>query len=280
MTGIIRRYPLTAFIVLAWGWTWVMVGPVVAASRGLLELRMGALFWEVLGAFGPFFAALIVLYATRGIEGLQWLGRSLLHWRVGRGWLAFTLLSPFAILLLALAWQRLATGAWPDLSVLPAGTLGTFGGLMNVLLIKSLWQGLAEEPGWRGYMLPKLRERHGPLAATFILWPFWLLWHLPFFLARPEFALVQFLGFSLGILSAAVWLTVIWEGTRSVLMAVVWHALINLTRFVALAVSPGMFLTFSLLVTVLAVPLSIWWSIRVASQGRNHFSSQPRQQRV
>ena len=259
MTRLIRSAPLTAFIILAWGWTWIMVGPVLAASRGLIELRLGAVFWEFLGSFGPFFAALVVIGATRGREGLAWLGRSLLDWNVPRRWLAFTLLSPFAILLLALIWQRVATGAWPDLSVLPDGTLGTFAGLMNVVLIKSLWQGLAEEPGWRGYLLPKLRERHGPLMATLILWPFWLLWHMPFFLARPEFALAQFLGFSLGILSAAVWLTVIWDATRSVLMAVLWHALINFARYVALAVSPAMFMTFSLLVTVLALPMVGWW---------------------
>lgn len=262
MTRLIHSAPLTAFVILAWGWTWLAVGPVFLASRGLMELWVGEIYLEFVGSFGPFFAALVVIGATRGREGLAWLGRSLLDWNVPRRWLAFTLLSPFAILGLALTWQRLATGAWPDLSVLPQGTLGTFAGVMNVVLIKSLWQGLAEEPGWRGYMLPKLRESHGPLVATLILWPFWLLWHLPFFLARPEFALPQFLGFSLGILSAAVWLTVIWDATRSVLMAVLWHALINFARYVALAVSPAMFMTFSLLVTVLAVPMVGWWMAR------------------
>ncbi len=61
--------------------------------------------------------------------------------------------------------------------------------------------------GWRGYLLPKLLGRLRTLPATLLLFPMWWLWHLPFFLGRPEFGLPQFLGFGLGILSASIWLT-------------------------------------------------------------------------
>jgi membrane protease YdiL (CAAX protease family) len=42
-----------------------------------------------------------------------------------------------------------------------------------------LFIGLGEEPGWRGFALPRLQERRTPLLATLILAPVWALRHLP-----------------------------------------------------------------------------------------------------
>ena len=46
-------------------------------------------------------------------------------------------------------------------------------------------------------------------------------------------------------MSAAVWLTLIWDGTRSILMCLGWHAIINVCRGLALAVSTAAFLAIS-----------------------------------
>ncbi len=108
--------------------------------------------------------------------------------------------------------------------------------MLDLLLVGSLLQALGEEPGWRGYLQPKLLDRFRPLPATLVLFPVWWLWHLPSFLGRPDFGLPQFLGFGLGILSAAIWLTFLWQRTRSILMAVLWHATLNLTRGIALGI--------------------------------------------
>ena len=40
---------------------------------------------------------------------------------------------------------------------------------------------LFEEPGWRGFALPRLESRYGPLPGTLILGLAWSAWHLPFF---------------------------------------------------------------------------------------------------
>ncbi len=38
---------------------------------------------------------------------------------------------------------------------------------------------LGEEPGWRGFALPRLQQRYGPVLGTIVLGTLHALWHLP-----------------------------------------------------------------------------------------------------
>ena len=51
--------------------------------------------------------------------------------------------------------------------------------LLILLSIPSFFLGLLEEYGWRGYLLPRLAERHGLLGATWRVGVIWALYHLP-----------------------------------------------------------------------------------------------------
>ena len=154
------------------------------------------------------------------------------------------------------------TGSPPSLDALATGRLSTLHAGLDLVLVAALLQSLGEEPGWRGYLLPKMLERFRTLPATLLLFPVWWLWHLPFFLGRPEFGLPQFFGFGLGILAASVWLTFLWERTRSIFVAVLWHAVLNITRGIALGFSTGMFLAYGMVVTVGALGIIVWWLVR------------------
>jgi len=39
--------------------------------------------------------------------------------------------------------------------------------------------GVSEEPGWRGFLLPRLQDRFSPLVASLLIWFPWALWHAP-----------------------------------------------------------------------------------------------------
>jgi len=256
--AFIRRHPLFGYFLLAYFFTWAIEIPVMLAARGAIDFHL-PLALEALAGFGPFAAAVVVMSLINGKAGVTKLIAGLFHWRVPGIWLVFTLVSPFAVLFAALA----MTG---ETSKLFSGDLCrdlvTGGKFLQLLLIGGLLRGIGEEPGWRGFALPFLRRRFGPLMATISLFPVWWLWHLPALLTRNEFQPLQFVMFGLGILAATVWCTLLYDATRSILMLALWHALINITRGMALSASMAAFLAFAKVVLAVAVIIIMYWLIR------------------
>lgn len=182
--GLVRRRPLTTFFVLANLLSWLAWTPYVLSRNGLglWDFR----FPELLGSsqlsgilpgayLGPIFSAFLVTALADGRPGLRrWVGR-LLRWKVSWRWYAVALLGVPAVLLL--------TG-----TVFSGGRVGTpsvllLAAYVPALALQMVTTGLAEEPGWRDFALPRLQRRLGPLRAAMVLGPLWSLWHLPLFLS-------------------------------------------------------------------------------------------------
>jgi membrane protease YdiL (CAAX protease family) len=98
---------------------------------------------------------------------------------------------------------------------------------------------LGEEPGWRGFALPRLQVLHGPLLGSLILAPLWALWHLPlFFIPSGDSPLTMFnLGlFLISITFSTIIYTWVFNNTKgSVLMTMLVHTSNN--AFLALLFS-------------------------------------------
>jgi membrane protease YdiL (CAAX protease family) len=105
---------------------------------------------------------------------------------------------------------------------------------------------LFEEPGWRGFALPRLQSRWGPLAAAVILGVLWAAWHATEYLT-PEFARANGgltpSGVSVFLVAAVCFSIIIaWVFNHtggSILIAILLHGSINFSQGLTSDLFPG-----------------------------------------
>jgi membrane protease YdiL (CAAX protease family) len=102
------------------------------------------------------------------------------------------------------------------------------------LLYMLVFTGLAEEPGWRGFALPRLQTRYSAARSSWILGALWGLWHFPSIIyynlvnGVPAPALMPILaGLVLGIVGWTMVNTWVYNGTESVFLMIVLHGWYN-----------------------------------------------------
>ena len=89
--------------------------------------------------------------------------------------------------------------------------------------------GTNEEPGWRGFALPKMQLKYSPLVASIILGLIWGLWHAPIYIPQYDSAF-QFIRFLLNTIKIAIILTWLYNRTGgSVLSTALLHTIGNIT---------------------------------------------------
>jgi uncharacterized protein len=210
LVSLIRRYPLITFFVLAYTLSW---WPWILYALDLLP--------QPIVGFGPFLAAIVVLAITRGKTGVVGLLRRMVRWRVGLRWYAVALLLPVAISLAAAVFNVLL-GAQAPSSVELSGWVGLFSTFFLLLLVPGIG-GAWEEPGWRGYALPRLQVGRSALFASLILWIGIVVWHLPLMLVGEiHWSDVVFI---LGFVIVFNW--VFNNANGSVLILMLMHAMNN-----------------------------------------------------
>jgi membrane protease YdiL (CAAX protease family) len=206
----VRRHPLITFFVLAYAlswWPWILYA---------LDLSP-----QPIAGFGPFLAAIVVLAITRSKTGVVALLRRMVRWRVAPVWYAVALLLPVAITVIAAMLNVLLgaqgassadLGGWPSL-------IPTFFILLLVPGLGGAW----EEPGWRGYALPRLQTGRSALVASLMLGVLWALWHLPLMVVGE----VNWSDLVLVIAVSVVFAWVFNNASGSVLIVMLMHAMNN-----------------------------------------------------
>jgi membrane protease YdiL (CAAX protease family) len=91
-----------------------------------------------------------------------------------------------------------------------------------------------QEPGWRGFALPRLIARFGPIVGTLILGTAWAFWHLPLFMiaGTPQYG-TGLIPFGLLLIAWSMVITLIMVHVRGsvVVPAMLFHASANLYAF-------------------------------------------------
>ena len=100
---------------------------------------------------------------------------------------------------------------------------------------------LAEEFGWRGYLLDRLCRRWRPVVAGLIIGPVWAIWHLPIFYDSVFSQVRSALGFLAWIIAWSVVLALIVTRARgSVLPAILGHWFLNALPAIFFALLPAL----------------------------------------
>jgi membrane protease YdiL (CAAX protease family) len=208
--AVVKRHPLTTFFILAYAlswWAWI-------------PYAVGA-FPNPVASFGPFLAAVVVLAMTEGKAGLLGLFRRMVRWRVAPGWYAVALLLPAVLAAAATALNVLLGAEPPSAAALNAWT-GIFSTFAIVLLIPGVG-GAWEEPGWRGYAVPRLQSGRSALVASLILAVLVAGWHLPLMVAGQ----VHYSDIVLIVAAVIVFNWVFNNAKGSVLIIMLMHAANN-----------------------------------------------------
>lgn len=232
---VMRQHPLFFFFLMAYAFSWILLIPSVLSAWGILPGDFTVTF--VLHTFGPALAAIIMTSIVEGRAGLLRLRQRIRQWRAGWQWYLFILVGIPALILLGI--------------IIQPGALASFQGLTPVLLVSypltfvAVWFGggpLGEEIGWRGFALPRMQPRYGPLWGTLLLGVLWSFWHLLEYLmptqgGGPGTGLATFLTnfsmFFLMVLALAIIFTWVFNHTRgSIFISITAHASIDTPQVV------------------------------------------------
>jgi membrane protease YdiL (CAAX protease family) len=210
ITSFIKRHPQVTF----WGIAW---------STSFFGFYMRALYPSELWLFfiyGSFLGGALVTGIADGQEGLKTYFSRIVRWRVGIKWLVIALLTPLVLRLAAFG-LNVATGAEILADVQLPGLGDVIFGFLFILIVIAL----GEEPGFRGFALPRLLEGRSALSASLILGVLHTIWHLPLFITGEDAAIPT----TMIVISGAILNTWLFNKTNgSVFIAMFLHASVNL----------------------------------------------------
>ena len=228
MKKIISTYPLISFFGMAIVFTWL------AVILLLLNPTLPVEPFMILGALaGPTLSAVIVIASAEGKAGLAIFFKRYLRWKAGIGWWLIVL---FGILLSlnTIASFILGFSIWNEFFRNLGLILPTY---LITLIVGVILGPLWEEPGWRGFALPRLQAQYGPFIGSVILGVMWAVWHAPGYLGGWMLSTVPaLLVYSIAFSILATW--VYNNSHGSILLMILLHSSSNAAISVGARVLP------------------------------------------
>lgn len=230
--NIIARKPLLMYFVFAFGLFWLMLVLELVLLLVILRLEMSAIpSWvfigsSILGSWMPSLAAAIVTGVTEGRAAVGQLFSKFIKFKLPARWYLASIL-PLVITFAAVGLYRLFGGE-------AIGGFNTSVSFWVMLFVSTVFTGATgEEPGWRGFALPRMLQRNSPLKAGLLLGVIWGFWHLPLWLmdGKPMTELLIYVAaFLVSIISLTVLMTWIYMRiSHSLVPMVLAHFTMNFT---------------------------------------------------
>ena len=178
MPPLHQRYPIRSFLLLAYGLSWLCWLPIIdRISSNPFKSEPEVLVRLLLGGYGPSVAALILIAATGGRRAMRRLferfrlrGSGRVGHAVALGW--SPVLMSLSVFVFVARGGEVGYVHWPALAWVPV-----------IFAAVSIFGPLGEELGWRGFLLPRLLERSGPIGASLSVGLVWTFWHAPLMMA-------------------------------------------------------------------------------------------------
>jgi membrane protease YdiL (CAAX protease family) len=168
-----RKPAVIAFIVV-----WILASLIIIEFLTVyqqMDLSTGLVIVCVITGLLP---AFVVASAFSTIPGVRDLLRTYIRPRGSFGYYLLALFLFPAFWFLGNLLSR-AMGMEVPFSSYPAVDVKVLGTVLLFFLYNFIYGGLSEEPGWRGFALPRLQARFSPLVSGLILGVIWAVWHAP-----------------------------------------------------------------------------------------------------
>jgi hypothetical protein len=268
-SGLITFYVLT--YVLAWG----LAGAFALAPKPMEAIFGPVQLWNpiiFIAIWLPTILGLVCAFAFDGVAGLKDLLHRIFRWRIALRWY---LLSTVGIAALALAARFVQaeinhTAAPPVLDFASWPHLIWYG--VSMLVVDP--GPIGEDPGWRGFALPRMLNEFSPWLAAHLLGVVWGIWHLPAFyfsgMPQAELPVVQFMIVCIAQTVVMSWISI--RAGGAVIPAILVHWAAN--RFNDLSIEGATYCAIAWTLAAIIVVLSTRGRIGVpdATQPENHLA--------
>jgi membrane protease YdiL (CAAX protease family) len=168
-----RKPAVIAFIVV-----WILAGAIIIMDLIVNEQMDLSTSLVVISVITGLLPAFVASSAFSTIPGISAHLRTYIKPRGAPGYYLLALVLFPAIWLLGNILSR-ALGMDVPFSSYPTFDVKLLGMVILFFLYNIIYGGLSEEPGWRGFALPRLQAKFSPLVSSLILGVLWAVWHAP-----------------------------------------------------------------------------------------------------